>query len=335
MKSKITIIVPIYNVEKYVKKCLDSLLKQTFQEYEIWAISDGSPDNSEKIVKDFQKKDKRIKLFKKQNGGYGSVLKYAIERIETKYFIICDPDDWLKSTALEELYQYAEKNRLDITIGDKYNIYSSNGEKEYVSTFEQCPNIKPLKIYTKNDEIARMSFGYVSPHAKLYRTEVAKKIDFPSYVSYTDFILYIMALTRSKRVSYYNKPLAYYLLDRPGNTATDTRTSKVKDYLIGCRYVLNQLRQNDLNKMGLYLFRVYAQYRYALHQYALVSKNPLKDKYISDLYAFIPELRKYKKYMSPYINTIKNKIIFNGVMNRYLYKITLAVIIKNNKVKKI
>ena len=96
MKPKVTIIVPIYNVEKYIEKCLRSLLAQSFSEFEVWAIDDGSPDNSSDIVKEFCKKDSRIKLIQKENGGYGSVLEYAIKRIETEYFLICDPDDWLE-----------------------------------------------------------------------------------------------------------------------------------------------------------------------------------------------------------------------------------------------
>ena len=84
--ARVSIIVPIYNVEKYVEKCLQSLLRQTFKDIEIWAISDGSPDNSIEIIKKYSKKDKRIKCVEKENGGYGSVLEYAIKKINTEYF---------------------------------------------------------------------------------------------------------------------------------------------------------------------------------------------------------------------------------------------------------
>ena len=99
--AKVTIVVPIYNVEKYLPKCLDSLISQTFKDIEIWAISDGSPDNSVKIIKEYEKKDKRVKCIEKENGGYGSVLEYAIKNIKTKYFLICDPDDWISEDAIE------------------------------------------------------------------------------------------------------------------------------------------------------------------------------------------------------------------------------------------
>ena len=73
MEAKVTIVVPIYNVEKYVSKCLNSLINQTYKYIEIWAIDDGSPDNSKDVVERFSKKDPRVKLILKENGGYGSV----------------------------------------------------------------------------------------------------------------------------------------------------------------------------------------------------------------------------------------------------------------------
>ena len=95
-KADVTIIVPIYNVEKYVEKCIKSLLSQTFKNIQILAVDDGSPDNSKDIIRKLSKKDDRVKLVVKENGGYGSVLQYAIKNIQTEYFIVCDPDDWLR-----------------------------------------------------------------------------------------------------------------------------------------------------------------------------------------------------------------------------------------------
>ena len=107
MQPKVSIIVPIYNVEEYISKCLTSLENQTFKNIEIWAVSDGSPDNSAQIVKRYQKKFDNIKLIEKENGGYGSVLEYCINNIKTEYFLICDPDDWLSDDCIEVLYKKA------------------------------------------------------------------------------------------------------------------------------------------------------------------------------------------------------------------------------------
>ena len=133
MKPDITIIIPTYNVENYIEKCLKSIEQQTYKNFEAWVIDDGSPDNSKEIAKKFVKKDSRFKLKQKENGGYGSVLEYAIRNIKTEYFLICDPDDWLKKDALENLYKFARNNNLDIAIGDKYEVYSyKKRQKVYI-----------------------------------------------------------------------------------------------------------------------------------------------------------------------------------------------------------
>ena len=148
-KPDITVIVPIYNVEKYINKCMVSLLRQSYKNFEVWAIDDGSPDNSKDIVNRYVEKDSRFKLFFKKNGGYGSVLEYGIQNIETKYFIVCDTDDWLEDTELEELHDLAEKEQLDITIGDKYNIYTDRGnvKAKYVVIATHYPIINMPGFY--------------------------------------------------------------------------------------------------------------------------------------------------------------------------------------------
>ena len=85
--SKVSIIVPIYKVEEFLPKCLDSLIGQTFKDIEIWAISDGSPDKKFGYCKEICKKDKRIKCVEKENGGWGSVIEYAINNIKTDTYI--------------------------------------------------------------------------------------------------------------------------------------------------------------------------------------------------------------------------------------------------------
>lgn len=330
----ITVLVPIYNVEKYVKKCLDSLERQTYKNFEVWAVDDGSPDNSKDIVKQYAKKDKRIKLITKNNGGYGSVLQLGVNGIQTKYFIICDPDDWLSSDALEKLHSYAEQNDLDITVGDKYNVYTQDGEKEYIKTFSRDLNIKPKLIYTDPDEIQKFSFGLVSPHAKLYKTEITRNIVFQKKVSYTDFVLYMLALSKAKRVAYYNEALAYYLTDRPGNTSTDIRTSIVKDYSIGWKSVFDQIK--DFDKYSILLYRLYGQFRYILSEYLRVSKNNSYHGYDTQIFEIIVKLQKYKGKLAPFIKGITAKLFFIGIMNRKFYKLNYKIyrIIKTTKYHK-
>ena len=102
---KVSVIVPVYNVEKYIKKCLDSLVNQTLEDIEIVVINDGSPDNSQKIIDKYVKKyPDKVKSYIKQNGGLGSARNYGIEKAMGKYLCFVDSDDYINLDALEKLY---------------------------------------------------------------------------------------------------------------------------------------------------------------------------------------------------------------------------------------
>lgn len=100
----ISVIVPIYNVEDYIRQCFDSLLNQTYQNFEVLMINDGSPDNSASICQEYAARDSRFRYFEKENGGASSARNMGIEYSEGSYITFVDPDDWLDETYLEILY---------------------------------------------------------------------------------------------------------------------------------------------------------------------------------------------------------------------------------------
>lgn len=111
---KISIIVPVYNVEKYLSKCLNSLINQTLAELEILCVNDGSTDNSAKILADFAKMDSRIKVFFQENSGQSAARNLAIERATGEYLGFVDSDDWVDLDYFEKLYNTAKKYDCDI-----------------------------------------------------------------------------------------------------------------------------------------------------------------------------------------------------------------------------
>lgn len=118
--TSISIIVPIYNMEKLMHKCIDSILAQTFKDFELLLIDDGSTDRSAMICDDYQLRDSRVKAYHKANGGLSDARNYGLERATGKYTIFVDPDDWVDSSGLDKLYERAEKEDADITICDLY-----------------------------------------------------------------------------------------------------------------------------------------------------------------------------------------------------------------------
>ena len=126
-KIDISIIVPIYNAEKYLNKCLESLTKQTKKELEFILINDGSTDKTEEIIKEYQ--DKRIKYFKNKNQGIGKTRNFGISKSSGKYLMFVDSDDYLEKDACEILYKKISKEGADLAICDFYKVYE-NGKTE-------------------------------------------------------------------------------------------------------------------------------------------------------------------------------------------------------------
>lgn len=325
--AKVSIIVPIYNVEKYLSKCLESLINQTFKEIEILAISDGSPDNSVEIIKKYCKKDKRVKCIEKENGGYGSVLEYAIKNITSEYFLVCDPDDWLDENAIEILYSKAKESSLDIVVGSKYLVYNDNNEMVYDdSKFYNC-HVKSNEVYTKIDE-----FYYLqpSPHSKLYKTKICKNIKFPKKVSFTDYLLYLLALSNSKRVMYIDDALSYYLVDRPGNSMTDTKPKVFEDHNQVLLSLMGQIK-STYNKT-IYS-RIFFQFRNVLiflnTTASLETKKIYKEKYLELLKKLIPYKKEILKYYPDL--SLKCRIFFNFMLSKNTYKYFFNRVLKIEK----
>lgn len=133
---KISVIVPVYKAEKYLHKCVDSLLAQTFTDFEILLIDDGSPDKSGEICDEYALKDNRIRVFHKENGGVSSARQCGLDNARGEYVIHADPDDWVEANMLEELYAKAKEEDADMVICDYYN--DSNNKSIYV---KQSPSL--------------------------------------------------------------------------------------------------------------------------------------------------------------------------------------------------
>ena len=137
-QPKVSVNVPVYNVESYLPKCLDSLLSQTLHEIEILLVDDGSTDSSGRICDEYALKDSRIRVFHKKNGGLASARQYALERATGEYFISCDSDDWIEPTMYEKLYQTAISQKADIVLCDFYYNYPSGKQIQAKNIPKDC-----------------------------------------------------------------------------------------------------------------------------------------------------------------------------------------------------
>lgn len=219
-KKDISIIVPIYNAEKYLNKCIDSIINQSKKELEIILINDGSTDNSETIIKKYN--DKRIKYFKNKNQGIGKTRNFGIEKATGKYIMFLDSDDFLELNACEKMFEKAEKDKLDIVICDYYR-YFDNGKKEEI----KLPNFKNSSLKDNPNIICE----HLSPWAKIYKTDLLKNnnIKFVENLKYEDAPFVIEALDCAKKIGKVNLPLNYYVIHEKSETTV--RDERVFDII--------------------------------------------------------------------------------------------------------
>ena len=331
-KEEVSIIVPIYNVEKYVSECLQSLICQTYKYIKIYAIIDGSPDNSVVIVKEMAKADSRIICIEKENGGYGSVLQMAIEMIDSKYFLICDPDDWLASDAVESLINCALENNSDIVCGNRINVYKYANKKEKIDINANNRYLNGSSLENQNVGIA--AFSECSPHSKLYRTSICKNILFEKKVNYTDFTLFMVALSNAKKVNFVESYASYYLFDRPGNSATDLNLKKFNSYIKVWYSTFEQIENTE--DIWL-LWRLYIQILGNLGELSVINEKSKEYYEIIDSYKtifekFIP----YKdKMLSFHEFSYKHRLMFPIFLNKALNKMMIKLWLKYKSMRKV
>ena len=215
---KVSIIVPVYNTGKYLKKCINSLINQTEKDIEIILLNDGSTDNSEDIIKSY--KDKRIKYIKKENTGIGSVRNLGIKESKGQYLMFIDSDDYIKLDCVEKLYNYAVNNNSDLVVSDFYKDFGNHLEEIKIEDF----NPSPLR---ENPNI--INYVNLGPCNKLYKKEVLNGVYFEENLKYEDAPFVVKALKNAHNISKLNEPLSYYVIHE--NSQTTIRDSKIFDIL--------------------------------------------------------------------------------------------------------
>lgn len=268
MMAQVTVIVPIYNVEKYLRTCFESLLAQTSRAFTVLAVNDGSPDNSQAIIDEYTAKYPDLfRSIVKENGGYGSVLELAIASIDTPYFLVCDPDDTLAPKAVETLLSLAQVSGADLTVGAKTFVYENSTDRDYDPAYNVAfAELKPNTVYYKNTpEFDDLFFIDPSPHAKLYRTAKSRIISFPKKVGYTDNLLFYMNLLQADTVIYTDTALADYLIDRAGNSMGDVSVKAMRGEIRVFRTIEEQAsRLPDVP--DIFWYRMFESFKFMLYK---------------------------------------------------------------------
>ena len=233
--KKVSIIVPVYNVEKYIAKCLDSLVNQTLSDIEVIVVNDGSPDNSQTIIDDYVAKyPDIIKSYTKENGGQGSARNYRLKKATGEYIGYVDSDDYVRKDMFETLYNKATQEKLDIVICGNYVVYE-NSAKEQVE----------LNNYVLDDMHDNAYFGKIGVCNKIYKKTLVEKLEFRSKKWYEDLDFTVKAISLTSRIGYVDEPLYYYLY-REGSTMNNSNVNRNLDILDAFDQIKDNHKQKDI-----------------------------------------------------------------------------------------
>lgn len=207
-KVKVSIIIPVYNTEKFLSRCLDSLLKQTLHDLEIIIINDQTPDNSMQIATEFAKKDSRIRILENsQNMGSMWSRREGYSRAVGEYIVFCDSDDYFPIDALKILYETAQTNGSDLVIGS-YTYLSISGEEKTFRTGAQ-------QVLSQEDLYKALLTGKI-PHslwAKIYHRRLFDGFDYETFIHHTngeDMILLYQLVNQSHKIIIIEDSTYYY-----------------------------------------------------------------------------------------------------------------------------
>lgn len=211
---EISVVVPVYNVRDYLRKNIESILAQTFTDYELILVNDGSRDDSLSILREYEQKDARITVIDKPNGGLSDARNAGMAIASGKYIQFIDSDDFVEPQLLEKCRHKLEETGADMVIFDIYQYFLATGKKEVIANTYDENGI--YSIRTNPELIVSIQNAAWN---KMYRLSLFRDNDiiYPWGCYYEDLGTTYRLLARSDKVAFINEPLYDYLQDRPGN----------------------------------------------------------------------------------------------------------------------
>ena len=242
MKPLISIIVPVYNVEMYLAKCVDSILAQTYTNLEIFLVNDGSFDCCGKLCDEYAKEDKRIKVIHKKNGGLSDARNVAIDVATGEFITFIDSDDYVTDDYIMTLYSLIEKYECKVSIA-LYNTFVEGSKPKVVNRVyrEDCQtNIKAIEEMFYQEKYDTASW------AKLYHSSLfATGIRYPKGIVYEDLATTYLLIFQSDKVAFCNRRIYNYLLRRDSIEGSSFSSKKMDSALKVC-----ELMESHLDILG-------------------------------------------------------------------------------------
>lgn len=244
----VTLIIPIYNAERYLRRCLDSVAAQTFGDMEVLLMNDGSKDRSSAICREYEERDARFRTIDKENSGVSDTRNQGMQLARGKYLQFMDSDDWLTPDATQSLVEAAEKDQCDMVIADFYRVNGEHYvEKQHIRD-EKVMNREAFAMEMANDPA---DFYYGVMWNKLYRREVVEQHGLCCDTSMNwceDFVFNLSFIRYGERFRALQKPI-YYYMKRKGSLVS---TEAVSVDAVKVKFELLERYKDLYQSMGLY-----------------------------------------------------------------------------------
>ena len=293
---KVSIIMPVYNTEKYLKRCLEALVNQTLADIEIIAVNDGSTDSSLDILKEYAEKYSFIRVLNKENGGQATARNMGIKESTGEYIGFTDSDDYVDTTMFEKMYSLAKEKDCDMVECYFHYLMETEGEPKVLQ-----PRGRVREYENQKDMLIDPQ---VSPWNKLYRREVLMQqdVNFPEGLIYEDTAFYIKTIPYVKKAAYLDEQLVYYFL-RGNSTMNANKSQKVGNIFPVLENILEFYKKYGFYenyKEELEYFCVKIVLCSSLSRIGRVMDRELEQQLLDQSFAFIqkyfPEYKKNKRF---------------------------------------
>ena len=236
--TSVSIIVPVYNTEKYLRKCLDSLVNQTLYNIEILVVNDGSTDNSQSIIDEYKAKYPIIKALKKENGGLSDARNYAFSHVKGEYIGFVDSDDYVENNMFEKMYNVAKQNNLDIV------------ECNFTWEYPKKSKVDYGQKYINYDEF--YLFGRVMACNKIFRTSAIKenKITFPVGLRYEDIEFFYKLTPYVTNTTLVEDSLYHYV--QRNNSIINNQNAKTEDIFVILDDLVSFYKEKNIYQKYIY-----------------------------------------------------------------------------------
>lgn len=229
----VSIIIPCFNAEKYIQRCVDVLLSQTYQNWEAIFVNDGSVDNTELLIKENSRNDSRIKLFSQQNLGVAIAREFGISESRGDFITFLDVDDSLNIDSLELLLEKQQNTNADIVVSGFNIIEEGKNKKENIALFNDLDNLKYLKL------VLTGKCGW-ELCGKLYRRDLFNNIHSPKGLRIgEDAVVFIQLVINANKISALKKPVYNYI--RNQNSASRIRNKEYAEECLKAPFFINDI----------------------------------------------------------------------------------------------